>query len=214
MRRSPWFWLTTLTVTAVALLTCGTIAANRLHQSVEWYAGVGQWLGALGSLLAAGMALWIATTDRRRADAQRQTEQRDRDADLLREAGLVRVRFEEIPRRQRISNRTFGEVGIGIRNRRASRIFDVELHTVTINGEDFPFEVTEISVDAGAPSQGTLANRVIELDQELLLFSELPPHSGEAFAVVRYTDQQGRRWQVDTNGAVAKVGADGNAVDG
>jgi hypothetical protein len=39
--------------------------------------------------------------------------------------------------------------------------------------------------------------------EQLKLF---PSHSGEAFAVVRYTDQQGRRWQVDTNGAVAKVG--------
>lgn len=208
MSKRPWVWLTFLTITSVALLTCGTIAANRLHQSVEWYAGVGQWLGALGSLLAAITALWIATTDRRRADDLRDAEQRDRDADLLREAGLVRVRFEEIPRRQRLGGGTFGETGIGIRNRRADRIFDVELHIVTINGEDFGFDVDTISVDAGAAAQGTLMHRVIEPHQELLLFAEIPPHNGETFAALRYTDQRGRRWQVDTTGAVAKVGAE------
>ncbi|WP_074327200.1 hypothetical protein [Mycobacteroides abscessus] len=209
MHKSPWFWLATSTVIAVALLTVGTIAANRLHQSVEWYAGVGQWLGALGSLLAAIMALWIATTDRRRADNLREAERRDRDADLLREAGLVRVRFEEIPRRQQISGRAYGETGIGIRNLRADPIFDVELHTVTINSEDFRFDVETISVDGGAAAQGTLTHRVIESHQELLLFAQIPPHNGQTFAAVRYTDQQGRRWRVDTAGDVAKVSADG-----
>lgn len=207
MRKSPWFWLATVTVVAVSLLTAGTIAANRLNQSVEWYAGVGQWLGALGSLLAAITALWIATTDRRRADDLREAERRDREADLLREAGLVRVRFEEVPRRQRISGGSFGETGIGIRNQLADRIFDVELHSVTINGEDFRFDVDTISVDTGAAVQGTLRHRVIESHQELLLFAEVPPHTGETFVAVRYTDQCGRRWQVDTNGAVVKVGA-------
>lgn len=209
MRKSPWFWLTALTVTSVALLTAGTIAANRLNQSVEWYAGVGQWLGALGSLLAAITALWIATTDRRRADTLRETERRDRYADLLREAGLVRVRFEEVPRRQRISGTAFNEAGIGIRNRRAQPIFDIELHTVTINGEDFRFDIDTISVDGGAAAQATLTQRVVDSHQELLLFAEIPPHNGETFAAVRYTDQIGRRWQVDTSGAVAKVSANG-----
>jgi hypothetical protein len=209
MHKSPWFWLATSTVIAVALLTAGTIAANRLDQSVEWYAGVGQWLGALGSLLAAITALWIATTDRRRADKLREAERRDREADLLREAGLVRVRFEEVPRRQQISGRAFGEPGIGISNRRADRIFDVELHTVTINGEDFRFDVETISVDGGPAARGTLAHRVIEPHQELLLFAEISAYNGKTFSAVRYTDQHGRRWQVDTAGAVAKVGADG-----
>lgn len=209
MSKRPWVWLTVLTITSVALLTGGTIAAHRLHQSVEWYAGVGQWLGALGSLLAAITALWIATTDRRRADAQREAERRDRDADLSREAGLVRVRFEEVPRRQRISGTAFNETGIGIRNRRADPIFDIELHTVTINGEDFRFDVDTVSVDGGAAAQGTLTQRVVDAHQELLLFAEIPPHNGETFAAVRYTDQIGRRWQVDTCGAVEKLSADG-----
>jgi hypothetical protein len=207
MRKSPWFWLTALTVTSVALLTAGTIAANRLNQSVEWYAGVGQWLGALGSLLAAITALWIASTDRRRADTLREAERLDRDADLLREAGLVRVRFEEIPRR-RLTGGTFGETGIGIRNRRADPIFDLELHTVTIDGQDFRFDVDTVSVDGGAAAQGTLTQRVVDPHQELLLFAEIPPHNGETFTAVRYTDQRGRRWQVDTAGAVVKVSAE------
>ncbi|KMV16487.1 hypothetical protein A5731_08175 [Mycolicibacterium conceptionense] len=130
MHKSPWFWLATVTAAAVSLLTAGTIAANRLNQIVDWYAGVGQRLGALGSLLAAITALWIATTDRRRADDLCEAERRDRDADLLREAGLVRVRFEKIPRRQRISGGSSGETGIGIRNHLADRIFDIELHAV------------------------------------------------------------------------------------
>lgn len=212
--KRPWVWLTILTITSTLVLTLGTIAANRLHQSVEWYAGVGQWLGALGSLLAAITALWIATTDRRRAETVREAEQRDRNADLLREAGLVRVRFEEVPRLERLSGRAFGETGIGIGNRRADPIFDVELYTVAINGEDFRFDVDTISVAGGAATRGTLAHRVIESHQELLLFAEIPPHNGETFAVVRYTDQRGRRWQVDTSGAVAKVDADGGAPAG
>lgn len=208
MHKSPWFWLTSLTITSVALLTAGTIAANRLNQSVEWYAGVGQWLGALGSLLAAITALWIATTDRRRADELRDAERRDRDADLLREAGLVRVRFEEVPRRQRISGRTYDEIGIGVENRRADRIFDIELHSVTVDGENFLFDVSDMAVDAKLAQLSSLAQCVLESDQELLMFSDTPPHNGETFAALRYTDQHGRRWQVDTSGAVAKVGAE------
>ncbi|WP_299562841.1 hypothetical protein [uncultured Mycolicibacterium sp.] len=48
---------TLIVVVSVALLTGGSVAAHRLNQDVDWYAGAGQWLGALGSLLAAGMAL-------------------------------------------------------------------------------------------------------------------------------------------------------------
>ncbi|MBM4509284.1 hypothetical protein GS421_06865 [Rhodococcus hoagii] len=59
-------------------------------QDVAWYSGFGQWLGALGSMIAAGVALWIATSER-------QAAQEARDRDLAREAGLVTVRvFDEM----------------------------------------------------------------------------------------------------------------------
>jgi hypothetical protein len=212
MPRRVWCLFTLIVVVSVALLTCGSVAAHRLNQDVDWYAGAGQWLGALGSLLAAGMALWIATSDRQRADQQRTAEQRERDAELLREASLVRVCFEAIPRRQRMTGKTFHEAVIGITNRRIGHIFDIELKETTIDEAPFRFQFKEVARDRGVPSEIALRDLVIDPGQEVLLFSETPPHSGEYFAVVRYTDQLGRRWQVDTTGGVAKVDADGNTV--
>lgn len=63
---------------------------------------------------------------------------------------------------------------------------------MTIDGQDFRFDVETISADGGAAAQGTLTQRVIESQHELLLFAEIPPQNSETFAAVRYTDQRGR----------------------
>jgi hypothetical protein len=52
------------------VLWAGSQFAHDRGQSVEWYTGFGQWLGGLGSLTAAIVALWIATRDRKERERE------------------------------------------------------------------------------------------------------------------------------------------------
>lgn len=124
--RGVWFWAAAITVGSVALLWLGSQIAKWIGQDVQWYTGFGQWLGAVGSLIAAGVALWIAVTDRRQADMQR-------DADLAREAGLVRVTAEKLGQRQPLGP-NMPRAAVGSRNRRASRIFEIRVTRFLMQG--------------------------------------------------------------------------------
>lgn len=209
MRRSPWFWLGVILVGSTVVLTVSTISANRLNQSVEWYAGVGQWLGALGSLLAAGMALWIVTTDRRRFDQLRQDEQRERDADLLREAGLVRLMDLRNTRDMNLDDLSgrsdSGVVGIKVRNYRADRIFDLDLSVDTAEAQTVDPMWTYAYPDGYEKSQVEPEKCTVAPDGELYLQARLRSWIEHVRITVRYTDQRGRRWQIDADGNVARV---------
>src|SRR5271156_1740308 len=71
-----WFWAIAVTATSVFVLWAGSQIAHDRGQSVEWYTGFGQWLGGLGSLTAAVVALWIATRDRRERARERRSEEK------------------------------------------------------------------------------------------------------------------------------------------
>ena len=87
-RRDVWFWGPTSVVLSVLVLLLGGQISRWIGQDVNWYAGFGQWLGALGSIVAAVAALWIATTDRKRADLKLAQEKVERNDDRRREARL------------------------------------------------------------------------------------------------------------------------------
>ena len=74
-RRSTLFWAIAITVVLVAALFVSSQIAHDRHQSVDWYTGFGQWLGALASFVAAGAALWIATRDREYRALEQRAEQ-------------------------------------------------------------------------------------------------------------------------------------------
>ncbi len=82
--RGSLFWAVVGSAVLVGVLFAASQIAHNRGQSVDWYTGFGQWLGALGSFVAAGAALWIATRDRE--DRKRERE----DADLA-QARLVQV---------------------------------------------------------------------------------------------------------------------------
>ncbi|NKW33288.1 hypothetical protein GS942_14280 [Rhodococcus hoagii] len=69
--RGPWIWVLYGTLVATWLSVAGTQIALESGQDVAWYSGFGQWLGALGSMIAAGVALWIATSERQAAQEAR-----------------------------------------------------------------------------------------------------------------------------------------------
>lgn len=71
-------------VVPVVVLFIGSQIAHNSGQSVNWYAGFGQWLGALGSFTAAGAALWISVSDRGE-------RKREREAEAQAQANLVVV---------------------------------------------------------------------------------------------------------------------------
>ncbi|TLH61001.1 hypothetical protein C1S79_25770 [Mycolicibacterium phocaicum] len=64
-----------LGLVSIGCLFVGSQIAYEHGQSVAWYTGFGQWLGALGSFAAAGVALWISTSDRRDRESERLAEE-------------------------------------------------------------------------------------------------------------------------------------------
>lgn len=107
-----WFWPLTVATAAVAALWGGSQIAHDTGQSVDWYTGFGQWLGGLGSLIAAGVALLIATRDRRDRIAERRNEESTH-------ARLVRLTAR--------SNRGSPTVTVTVSNFGSLPILDVEL---------------------------------------------------------------------------------------
>jgi membrane protein implicated in regulation of membrane protease activity len=86
--RGVWFWAIKGTACSLFLLWAGSQFTHDRGQSVEWYTGFGQWLGGLGSLIVATVALWIATRDRK------EREQEQKSADNA-QATLVLVELEQ-----------------------------------------------------------------------------------------------------------------------
>ena len=200
--RGTWFWgLVAVTVPAVLLLWGGTQAAIARGQDVEWYAGFGQWLGALGSLLAAGAALWIATTDRRRADRQQ-------GEDLAREAGLARV--EIVPMEGEETETDRASTLISIRNLRRSRLFELKLERLVVAGKG---EIST-SIQKGSVVRNGRFNRlisdaddwvttVLDTEESFIARVECTPDQ-VAFVAFRYTDETGRRWEVCNTSRIAR----------
>ncbi|MGV0624565.1 hypothetical protein [Mycolicibacter minnesotensis] len=189
--RGVWFWAITITVASVLLLWGGSQIAHDHGQRVDWYTGFGQWLGALGSLIAAGVALWIAVTDRRHAARQR-------DADLSREAALVQVSAER-----------FNPCGIRVMNRRTDRIFDIEVtRFVQYGSEVAPLAISHIDVHPTTEQVrypwAELRHLAVAVDQAAYIYPNGIPDVPADYAAVAYTDSRGRRWEVDTDGGVRR----------
>ena len=123
-----WFWAIAVTATSVFVLWAGSQIAHDRGQSVEWYTGFGQWLGGLGSLIAAGVALWIAVTERRHVERQR-------EADLMRQAALVQITATKLGKQQAVGP-AFPAAGVMVRNRRTDRIFDIKVTQFVMRGDE------------------------------------------------------------------------------
>ena len=213
--RSHWFWAVTITFLCVGVLFIASQIARDLGQSVDWYTGFGQWLGALGSFIAAGAALWISTTDRRRADAARQRVEDQEKADLERQAGLVRVTAEMLGQRQAVGP-ALNAAAVGIRNRRPDRIFDVEVVKFIHHGQEMELDIDMVNGFAVFPRRPEHENRfpfkselagiTLAPDEWLVLYQQDSlPGTPADYAAVRYTDTACRRWEVDTKGAVTRI---------
>ncbi|WP_301149004.1 hypothetical protein [Mycobacterium simiae] len=186
-----WFWAITATIVSVAVLFFGSQIAHDRGQTAEWYTGFGQWLGALGSLIAAAVALWIAVTDRRYVEKQL-------DADLAREAALVRVQTG-------LFNQGIGPryAGIRINNRRTGRIFEIKVVKYVMDGKEIsPLILASIGLFPAKDSHYAvkeLEYLSVANEQSLYLFPNELPNVPADYVAVAYTDPSGRRWKVDTN---------------
>lgn len=172
-----------LSVAAFVTLWLVTRYKIRHHMNPDWYAGFGQWLGALATFIAAVVALVIATTDRRRTDRQRRADKLERDKDLLREAGLVRVETG--------SYESPFSVAVLVRNHRATKIFDIQLF---VDGSDEPYRVPHIALDGRVRKGESLPYVSVAEDKSIRL--ALFGSEGPARVAVQYTDLSGRRWEV------------------
>lgn len=191
------------TVFAVLVLWGGTQLAIARGQDVAWYTGFGQWLGALGSLIAAAVALGIATTDRRQAAKLRTAEQDDRDADLAREAGLVRIQIEHV----QDGVPQMPVKAITVRNWRQSRLFEVELVRIAVTSAQTKAEIGSVRMHfPNGRSWGVNKHdvKLTPIDHGMTLW--VFPMNGAVpkYGALQYTDEAGRRWEVDTKGIIAR----------
>ncbi|WP_111509608.1 hypothetical protein [Mycobacterium kyogaense] len=195
-----WFWAAVITLGSVIALWVGSQVAVWMGQNVDWYTGFGQWLGALSSLIAAGAALWIAVSDRRQIDART-------EADLKREAALVRV---EITKYRPDIWHDYDIPGIKIENRRSNRIFDIKLIRLATGGSDRLSDTSLDEVEFHLGSQGQLQElsdpaQPLDTDQSLNILIKTFAIEQTDYVAVQYTDSSGRRWEVDTDGRVRRM---------
>ena len=195
-RKGVWFWAVLVTAASVAFLWAGSQFAT--GQDVDWYTGFGQWLG---SLIAAGVAFWIAVSDRRRRDRQH-------DADLAREAGLVRVVGQRLSKIQP-AVLSIPQSGIRISNRRSTRIFEVSVEQFVYQGREIRLEIDSIDIHPRKREliiqPDSLPNLHIEPDETLTIFAKGLPGCPADYVAVLYTDSSGLRWRVDSEGEVERL---------
>lgn len=189
------------TALAVVVLWAGTQLMIAFDRDPAWYTGFGQWLGALGSLIAAAVALGIATTDRRHAAKLRDEERAERDADLTREAGLVRVEIRDD------DHGAFNATSVVVTNWRRSRIFEIEVLEVKAMDTDDKLEFERyrwVSKENGPVPVSPDKLHLVAFSSGASLW--MVPRGGAVpeFAMLRYTDEAGRRWEVDSKGKIAR----------
>jgi hypothetical protein len=209
--RGVRFWAITITAVSIVALFAGSQIARNWGQDVDWYTGFGQWLGALGSFVAAGAALWISGSDRRYNMKERQRTENQQDADLCRQAGLVQVTAEMLGRRQAVGpmNPT---PAIGIRNRRSDRIFDINVTKFVHDGEEIELVPDMVNGFYVYPPRkenfhmsAELRSLALDADDLLVIYQQGSlPGTPADYAAVSYTDPAGRRWEVDTDGSVTR----------
>ncbi|MEE2853759.1 MAG: hypothetical protein VX424_14060 [Actinomycetota bacterium] len=214
-KRGTFFWAAIITAAVIAVVVAGSQIAHDRGQSVEWYTGFGQWLGALGSFAAAAAALWISVSDRQRSDEERRQGNAQVEADLGRQAALVRVTAEMLGRRQAVGP-AIRTAALGIRNRRTDRIFDIEVLEFVHQGEKKDLPVARVNGFAVYPRREEHASRfpfseelpgmTLDTDEWLVIYQpDQMPNVPADYAAVAYTDAAGRRWQVDTEGSVKRL---------
>lgn len=192
------FWAVAITAILVVSLYAASQIAHDLGQSVDWYSGFGQWLGALGSFVAAGTALLIATRDRRERNRERVAADRA-------QARLVR---EEIDRNPHDQNWT-----LRVSNYGSLAILDVYLEDVQWVLEPEARWVDEnallhvVKPDSEALSGGTFTLRFEDSKGEPLprklrddghgnpVFAET---HGAPEVVYRFSDAYGNDWRTGT----------------
>lgn len=214
--RGPLFWALFVAAAVILVVYIGSQIAHDRGQTVEWYAGFGQWLGAIGSFAAAVAAVWIATSDRRRADQIRVGQRNREDADLARQAGLVTVTAKNLVRRSVGPPST--APSISIMNRRSEPIFDVEIVKFVLHGDEqsLPLQLDVINGfvlypypeahEEVFPTASEFPGIRVESDQLLGIHHPRDMESGLAdYVAIAYTDRSGRRWQVDTNRVVRRI---------
>ncbi|MGC5027443.1 hypothetical protein ACLQ3K_22065 [Tsukamurella sp. DT100] len=214
--RQTWVWAAGIVAVSVVGLVAGSQIARWAGQDVDWYTGFGQWLGAIASILAAGAALWIATSDRRRADRlarERQDEDDEKE----------RIRLERVAALVRVEHGTtvpqFGEaVFIQIINMRSETIVDVQITEYVIEGHNWATTEQWLSdhvrriprTPDGAPRP---LNSDIPANSAVIRHAAEVPESDPAFVprkvpelvVVTYLDSAGLQWQVDSTGRAERI---------
>lgn len=208
--RGVRFWAVTITAASVIVLFVGSQIAHDWGQRVDWYTGFGQWLGALASFIAAGVALWIAVSDRRnnlndrRIDAESAAEAQ---AALI----VVKVADPQQGKKFRIDVTNYSDhpiLDVKFDWAKYSRAPQAELLTQLIHGEGRVLDtrgVYSILIDFidGVTKKSLMGDKFDDTYQEW--DGPNRPDPKEVSAGIRFRDANGMRWRQDTEGKVIRL---------
>lgn len=164
-------------VVPVAVLFVGSQIAHDRGQSVSWYTGFGQWLGALGSFTAAFAALWISVSDRH-------DRKQERDALAQAQANLVVVNVEDAS--------SDGGFSVAVTNHSSWPLLDIKFESASY----LPIPNTRVEFSERA------TRRVRVLDSGGRSTSYFTLFDGDVPVVKGHNDALGT-WQSDNKAAAA-----------
>jgi hypothetical protein len=178
MRKQLIIVLGTAAATGLTLVVAWGIWSDK---DANWWSAWGQWVGGVGSIAAAWVALWLAWHGWQRADDDR----RDVDAQ---QARLVMAQWREREKPvMQVTNHSF-----------------MPIHEIAVEGITAPSAQPEVSWRCDDGFWGTVQVETLspsatdDLPVSYRFVSHdgsSPTRLGRVHAVISYTDAAGRRWQ-------------------
>jgi hypothetical protein len=209
--RGVRFWAVIITAASVIVLFAGSQIAHDRRQTVEWYTGFGQWLGALASFIAAGVALWIAVSDRRNNLKDRRL---DAESAAEAQAALIVVKVADPLQGTKFR--------IDVRNYSDHPILDIEFEWAKYSRAPKAKAVPQLShgpgrvLDHDRSVYSIWVDFIDESTKKSLIGDTFDntyqewtgpnlPDPTAVSAGVRFRDANGLRWRQDTEGTVTRL---------
>lgn len=159
----------------------------------DWFGVVGQWVGALGSASAAGIAVWMGSTANKRADAAQQEARVSR-------AALVTARIGWSDPYSDLHMHNIRSDNVIIENHGDSPIFVPRIEAISDSSASYSFkrtngEVNELLDGMFDPPEAVRGGDSTPLPFELIGNSDAQINADEAKVTISFRDMLGTKWE-------------------